>query len=213
MTPGTSVLSAPDDDADLVWVWPFQVEQTIEITEKALLLLTIEHADGQTEVIRTTDDHPFFVLGRGWTEAELLSQGDRLRTLRGEAQVRSKAFTNTRVPVYNLSIPGSPTYFVGEWGVWVHNSDACGFLTSIKKWSGYKGFRNAKNGLTKNNVDDHVKPALRDIAEGKWHKVYRDGWQDGQKVSIHYFEHSSGKIAMLGAGAKIKPYWSNRSSR
>jgi len=34
-------------------------------------------------------------------------------------------FTTERVPVYNLSIPGSPTYYVGEHGVWVHNSGPC----------------------------------------------------------------------------------------
>lgn len=37
-------------------------------------------------------------------------------------------YTTERVPVNNLSIPGSPTYYVGDHGVWVHN---CSWFDSI----------------------------------------------------------------------------------
>ena len=39
----------------------------------------------------------------------------------GTALLKGVLYTTERVPVYNLSIPGSPTYYVGEHGVWVHN--------------------------------------------------------------------------------------------
>jgi hypothetical protein len=52
------------------------------------------------------------------------------------------AFGNERVPVYNLSIPGSPTYYVGEHGLWVHNCSWAGqhhliprYLGGKKKWT------------------------------------------------------------------------------
>lgn len=39
----------------------------------------------------------------------------------GAAPGRGGAGAAVGVPVYNLSIPGSPTYYVGNHGVWVHN--------------------------------------------------------------------------------------------
>jgi len=42
---------------------------------------------------------------------------------RGEAEVVSLAFDGERVPVHNLSIPLTPTYYVGEGGLWAHSRD------------------------------------------------------------------------------------------
>jgi hypothetical protein len=104
-------------------------------------VLTLRHADGVVEQIRTTDEHPFHrLLDRGWwagavgvaaddvsdaggrwTRADELAPGDRLTTLEGAAEVVAVSTTAERVPVYNLSIPEAPTYFVGQRGVWVHN--------------------------------------------------------------------------------------------
>ncbi len=49
-------------------------------TRQRILLL---HLSGQ--VIRTTADHPFYVVGQGWTEASKLHVGDRLRNHHGQA--------------------------------------------------------------------------------------------------------------------------------
>jgi len=37
------------------------------------------------------------------------------------AEIAGIEYRDELTTVYNLSIPGSPTYFVGERGVWVHN--------------------------------------------------------------------------------------------
>ncbi len=47
---------------------------------------------------------------------------------------------------------------------------------------------------------------LRQIASGKWYKVYKDGYDSmGNQISIHYFQNESGKVFDV----KIKGRWSN----
>jgi len=109
-----------------------EIGAKIVIGEASLLLLTVEHPDGALETIRTTDEHPFHrLIAAGasigeWIRADALVPGDRLSTIEGSARVVAIGYTTERVPVHNLSIPGAPTYFVGERGVWVHNCDLIG---------------------------------------------------------------------------------------
>jgi hypothetical protein len=72
--------------------------------------------------IRTTDEHPFWVEGRGWTMAGELKAGDTLRTRKGEL-VPIVATTRREEPtvVYNLTVDGFHTFFVSEADVLVHN--------------------------------------------------------------------------------------------
>ncbi|MCL2626236.1 MAG: hypothetical protein FWD46_05420 [Cystobacterineae bacterium] len=82
---------------------------------------------------------------------------------------------------------------------------------SIKASPKYpEGFRNVSNGTTKNNVhNQQLLDELRKIEGGKWQKVYKDGYVNGQKASIHYFESPSGKVFDVDVKWGI---WSNRSS-
>jgi hypothetical protein len=68
-------------------------------------------------------------------------------------------------------------------------------------------FRNIQNGTTRHPVTNkELLEKLREIAPGNWSKVYKDGWIGSNKVSLHYFESSSGKVFNF----KIKPGWSNQ---
>ena len=83
------------------------------------------HVGGR--VIRTTDAHPFFVQGRGWTPAIELRPHDKLSTdHRDWVEVEQVVRTEEAEPVYNLRVSDHRTYFVGseKWGfaVWAHNS-------------------------------------------------------------------------------------------
>ncbi len=99
-----------------------EVGATIYIGEASLVRLTVRHADGSVEIINTTDEHPFHPVHTGeWTRADRLQVGDQLSTMAGTAELLAVEYGTARVPVYNLSIPGSPTYFVGTHGLWVHN--------------------------------------------------------------------------------------------
>lgn len=80
-------------------------------------------------LIRTTDAHPFFVRGKGWTAAGELQPRDWLSTSAGGwVELTALERTHATEPVYNLRVADYHTYFVGrqewEFAVWVHN--ACG---------------------------------------------------------------------------------------
>lgn len=81
-------------------------------------------------------------------------------------------------------------------------------FSSIKDSPQYpKGFRSTQNGTTKNIVNNkRALEEFRKIESGKWHKVYKDGYDlAGNKVSVHYFQSQSGRVINV----KVKPGWSN----
>ena len=48
---------------------------------------------------------------------------------------------------------------------------------------------------------------LRQVEPGQWQKVYKDGFDaNGNQISIHYFESSSGRVFDV----KVKAGWSNK---
>ena len=121
-----AVVLAAADDARVTDAQPGEVSSQIVIGEASLFILTVQHADGSLEAIHTTNEHPFHDAQTGkWVRADVLEPGDLLSALSGEAEVLSILFDQQRVPVYNLSIPTSPTYYVGQHGLWVHNRPEC----------------------------------------------------------------------------------------
>ncbi len=78
--------------------------------------LAIESADDSgRQWITTTDEHPFWVVGKGWVTAADLVVGDRLRQADGRAAsvVESQSRQSKEaVPVYNLEVDRWHTYFV-----------------------------------------------------------------------------------------------------
>lgn len=69
------------------------------------------------------------------------------------------------------------------------------------------GFEPRINGTTKNKVTNReLLSKLREIEQGTWNKVYKDGYDMyGNKISIHYFQSPSGKVFDV----KVKAGWSN----
>ena len=90
------------------------------------------------ELIETTPEHPFYVLGE-WVDAEDLEVGMPLSTFEGETLVHSGTVTSVeRVEqtqtMYNLTVDTAHTFFVGE-GQWlVHNTGGgCGVQFTAKQ--------------------------------------------------------------------------------
>jgi hypothetical protein len=77
-------------------------------------------------VIRTTQEHPFYVQGKGWTPLAEIRPGDLIRTDNGWVPVTKIEDTGRYETVYNLRVQDYHTYFVGaqDWGfgVWAHNA-------------------------------------------------------------------------------------------
>src|SRR5690606_16441181 len=111
-------------------------------------------------------------------------------------------FTNQRTTVYNLSVQGSPTYFVSEHGMLVHN---CSSLPAID-FAGTRGAVAADDlwtklaleevasgmGAGKKIIDDLGDPALQAVEPGKWSKWSVDRLRhDGRIYEIHYSQHDA----------------------
>jgi RHS repeat-associated protein len=119
------------------------VVQVFVTAAQPLVEVRISGASGDTEVVRATSEHPFWVDGRGWVAAGALICGDKLiDNDQASASVIALGSVGTLTTVYNLEVDGLHTYFVGRARAWVHN--ACGEngahqegSFSISDWSGY----------------------------------------------------------------------------
>ncbi len=69
--------------------------------------------------IETTNEHPYWVVGKGWKTANTLQVGDIFLTSDNRQVVLERIEDHNRyVPVYNLEVEDDHTYFVGDanWG-------------------------------------------------------------------------------------------------
>ncbi|MDR2261121.1 MAG: HINT domain-containing protein [Azoarcus sp.] len=85
------------------------------------------HSNGLDDIdfMKVTLDHPFYVFRKGWTPASELRFGDRFFGPEYEHLLFGKVeFNEERSTVYNLEVDEFHTYYVGKFGVWVHNT--CG---------------------------------------------------------------------------------------
>jgi hypothetical protein len=79
------------------------------------------YVDG--EVITTTDEHPFWVPGTGWVEAEDLQVGSLLQTDEETfVDIDRIERREGKTTVYNFEVEGFHTYFVSDLDVLVHNN-------------------------------------------------------------------------------------------
>ena len=118
--PGDLVLSRSEDAPD----GPLEVQQVEAIFVRVALIWSMR-VGGQ--VVRTTDEHPFYVLGKGWVKAAFLEVGQLLLGHDGRlTAIEAIADTRSVETVYNMRVADYHTYFVGceEWGfsVWAHNA-------------------------------------------------------------------------------------------
>ena len=108
---------------------------TSEKTSDHLRIVTLIDDAGNIQTIRTTDEHPFYAPGIGWTSAKDLEGGrqlataDSTKTLTVLSSIREEQ--GTGVKVYNFTVADNHTYFVTDAptrgppaAVWVHNQCA-----------------------------------------------------------------------------------------
>ncbi|WP_231505405.1 polymorphic toxin-type HINT domain-containing protein [Paenibacillus massiliensis] len=87
------------------------------------------------QVIETTDNHPFWVEGKGWIFADELQVGDKLQKADGSNLMIDKVeFLKLDKPitVYNFTVADFHTYYVTDIGIWVHNTD-CSLFPNLEK--------------------------------------------------------------------------------
>ena len=72
--------------------------------------------------VETTRDHPIYVVGRGWVDAEHLAVGDLLVTFDGAPAVLEGIEVERRsITVYNFAVRGLHNYFVSDVQFLAHN--------------------------------------------------------------------------------------------
>ncbi len=96
------------------------VTKTYRRENAPILEVVVFHfTEGTESELRTTEEHPFWVQGKGWVRADQLRVGDELHA-QGGAGVAAVRFAGRMSVVYNLEVDGLHDYRVGPGGVLVH---------------------------------------------------------------------------------------------
>jgi hypothetical protein len=82
-----------------------------------------EHLGLDTGAVETTPNHPFYTTDRGWIEAGQLRAGEHVRTATGSAAT-VLSFTVDAHPatMWDITVAGAHSFFVGSGEVLVHNA-------------------------------------------------------------------------------------------
>ena len=137
-------------------------------------VVTVSLADsktGKAETLTCTPEHTLFVQGQGWVEAGSVGIGTSIVSRAGPAlEVTNLTWEKNKAEelaagtgssfggytVYNLTVEGDHTFFVGtaNGGTWVHNAlpcDAQEAYNATQAPDKVKGFTIAGRSLTKHN--------------------------------------------------------------
>ena len=146
LTPSGLVDIETIDIGDLVMAWredgtgygAYPVSALIRPPSRVIWQLTLIDAQGNIETFETTDDHPWHVsegpVNEGhdgaagnqgnFLRTDELAAGMEISTQDGDGvSVIEVIKTTERAPTYNLTVADAHTFFVGNDGIWVHNTD------------------------------------------------------------------------------------------
>lgn len=107
------------------------VKEVYRRTSYHLRHVTFRSADGSTQTLKTTDEHPFWsVTDNAWIDAGNLKPGAKVTSPAGELQTLAKTHRTEHpegIPVFNFQVEDSHTYFVVQLStdqpLLVHNAD------------------------------------------------------------------------------------------
>ena len=176
------------------------VTGTIERHAPSVVDVTLHDAKtGKAETLTCTPEHPLYVQGQGWVEAGSVGIGTSIVSRAGPAlQVTDLTWQKNKAQelassgglggytVYNLTVDGDHTFFVGaaNGGTWVHN--IC--RNAQQEAKAIRGIQNA--------IKDHLTPM--DV-QG----AVTDATEAGiPKPSGGYFDHS-GEVGAALRGLRI----------
>lgn len=191
---GDLVASKNDVTGETDWK---RVSQLFINHDKVVFDVTVIIDNGEKETLGATYEHPFWVEGKGWVKVGELASGDYVHLREGElgsiSEVKVRKGQHT---TYNFEVEDFHTYFVGERGVWVHNT--CGGVA--------KGASGSVNNATKPLLNRQL--SAEQIAKG--HAFEKHVLQQGQfpfiKTKKQFADHLESVMAnpthhkKLGAG-------------
>lgn len=80
------------------------------------------YVETEQDEFNVTEEHPFWVQGRGWVPIKDIALGTPVATLRGDTLILANLPVERAATVFNFSVQGTASYFVGRENVWVHNA-------------------------------------------------------------------------------------------
>ena len=112
---------------------PQPITALIRPPSRRIWNLSVADDDGEVALFQTTDDHPWHVSDENkFVPTRELNAGMELSTKDGRGvTIRSLEVSNFSAPTFNLTVANAHTFFVGEDGVWVHNSNPCRFNQAV----------------------------------------------------------------------------------
>ncbi len=109
------------------------IDQPQEITQRFNRIADgYQRIETEQGTITTTPEHPFWVQGKGWTEAKDLEWEDPIATRSGDLVAYGNTYIDKPVRVYNFSVANTPNYFAGDIQAWVHNANCEGSVKTVK---------------------------------------------------------------------------------
>jgi hypothetical protein len=107
-----------------------------------------------SEIIETTEGHPFWVSEKGWVEAQNLVIGDTLVLYNNSTlTVDSVKIVQlkSQIKVYNFEVAEWHTYFVAKSSIFVHNANCGNELQQLKEAARQLGIKDQRtlNALSK----------------------------------------------------------------
>ena len=200
LRPGEWVYSQPEDSPESRPM-PMRILETMT-NHSPLFLLRI----GEYE-IRTTPEHPFWVRGKGWVDAQELIAGDQLLSDDGRwITLGSVAGPLGLATVYNIQVEEYHTYFVGgndwEFSIWAHNAPNCwtAFLKATKgQFKGKNWIDEAKKAYKESKLA--VPKAPNSVIAKMGHTT---PWDQMSAAQRRAFQHSYSRHAQeLGLPAGV----------
>ena len=148
------------------------VVQLFNFQDKVIINLVFESRQGDEELIQATPEHPFMLQNGQWKSAGQLMPGDKVQTAKNTVvRLKSIATDAQRQEVYNFEVADFHTYFVGENGVWVHNTDCGDVIESSVKPKELFG-RQTKHEFSGSEIKRIKK------------KMQKDGYDQSQPIDV-----------------------------
>ncbi|GAA0398645.1 hypothetical protein GCM10009133_04360 [Cocleimonas flava] len=136
-------------------------------------------------IIEVTEEHPFWVQGKGWVEAKDIEWEDPIATVDGDVISYQNDYIEGSVKVFNFSVSETHSYFAGNFGAWVHNVD-CDIrgpsftraLNSFVNDVNSSNFAKWKNDAIADGVNpDHIKDIIYEGSLQKGVNIWGNNWK------------------------------------
>jgi len=202
---GDTVLARGEFDDQVA---PRTIRATFARPAPSLVNVRVVMVDGASENIRSTPEHPYWTLDRGWVRASALAANEALLDRSGhEVHVANVVAIALETTVYNVEVDGAHTYFVGRTGILVHNECTLtpAEANAIKVYTG-PAYAEINEELRNDDVVDYkkvvtdLKSALEKAPKCPSSTVYRgvsfppevlNNYQPGKTVTEPTFNSSS----------------------